>query len=336
MNASRTWVWVCVVVGLLAGTVSAVNIDLVTVGNAGNAGDSRYGGYGGVSYGYNIGKYEVTAGQYTEFLNRVAGVDAYGLYNASMSDTSFGSGIARSGGGTVGNLYTYSVASSFATRPVNYVSYWDACRFSNWLNNGQPTGPQNASTTEDGAYALNGYTGDDGRTIQRNASARWVVPSEDEWYKAAYHKNDGVTGNYFDYPTSSDTAPGRDMADASGNNANHYGGSGPWPIDSPYYTTVAGEFQLSDSPYGTFDQGGNVFEWNEEVVEEGDTWSSRGLRGGSFDGYGGLIASYRHNYFPTVEDDGVGFRVVEVPEPATAGLFLLGGLFVARCRRAHR
>jgi hypothetical protein len=164
---------------------------------------------------------------------------------------------------------------------VNYVSYWDSCRFANWLSNGQPTGAQGAGTTETGAYTLGGYNGDDGRTIQRNANWKWAVTSEDEWYKAAYHKNDGVTGNYFDYPTSSDTAPGRDMADVSGNNANYYTGSGPIPIDSPYYTTVAGEFQNSDSPYGTFDQGGNVWEWNEAVVYEGDTWSDRGVRGSS-------------------------------------------------------
>ena len=33
------------------------------------------------------------------------------------------------------------------------------------------------------------------------ADAKYWIPTENEWYKAAYHKNDGVTGNYFDYPT---------------------------------------------------------------------------------------------------------------------------------------
>jgi hypothetical protein len=47
-----------------------VDIAEVTVGNPGNAGDSRYGGYGGVSYTFEMGKYEITAGQYTEFLTR--------------------------------------------------------------------------------------------------------------------------------------------------------------------------------------------------------------------------------------------------------------------------
>ena len=171
--------------------------------------------------------------------------------------------------------------------------------------------------------------------VTREADWRWAIPSEDEWYKAAYHKNDGVTGNYFDYPTSSNTCPGRDMADASGNNANYNGD--PYPIDSPYYTTVAGEFENSDSPYGTFDQGGNVWEWNEAIMYS----SYRGLRGGSFfnvDGY--LHASargidYSYGSYPTLEDDDVGFRVSEVPEPLSAAVLLVGGVFLSR-RRARR
>jgi len=348
MNASRTWVSVFVVVGLLAGTASAVNIAAVPVGNAGNAGElsgAGAGGYGpdricgAVDYTYNIGKYEVTAGQYTEFLNKVGGVDTYGLYNAGMSSTSYGSGITRSG--TSGN-YTYSVASDYANRPVNWVSWGDSARFANWLTNGQPTGTltgnpaQDAWLTEDGSYYLNGATSDEAlMAVTRKANATWVIPSEDEWYKAAYHKNDGVTGNYFDYPTSSDTAPGRDMADVSGNNANYYTGSGPYPIDSGKYTTVVGEFQNSASPYGTFDQGGNVWEWNESVLYG----SYRGLRGGSFglnDFY--LRAAGRIDFrYPTIEGgdgiDGLGFRVAEVPEPCSALMVVVGAFGLASGRR---
>ncbi|HSW44680.1 MAG TPA: hypothetical protein VLM89_03815 [Phycisphaerae bacterium] len=105
-----------------------------------------------------------------------------------MSNTSSGSGIARSGGGTVGNPYIYSGASAFVNRPVNFVSYRDSCRFSNWLHSGQPTGAQGPGTTERGAYTLDGYNGSDGRTIHRNLGARWALPTEDEWYKAAYYK----------------------------------------------------------------------------------------------------------------------------------------------------
>ncbi|MBE3123527.1 MAG: SUMF1/EgtB/PvdO family nonheme iron enzyme, partial [Planctomycetes bacterium] len=220
------------------------SLEFVPVGNPGNAADTPKFGCGAVAYEYNIGKFEVTAAQYAAFLNAVAATDAYGLYNTQMDATAnpFGCNILRTGspGG-----YAYTVAPDYANRPVNYVSFWDAARFANWLHNGQPTGAQDAGTTERGAYTLDGYNADGGWTIQRAADAKYAVTSGDEWYKAAYHKNDGVTGNYWDYPTGSDTAPGRDMADASGNNANYYAGSGAYPIDSGKYTTVAGEFQNS-------------------------------------------------------------------------------------------
>jgi formylglycine-generating enzyme required for sulfatase activity len=313
---------------LLTATAQAVTIDLVTVGNPGNLPDARYAtpGYGAVGYAYNIGKYEVTAGQYTDFLNAVAGVDTYALYNTSMSRTDFGGGITRTGVGTAGSPYIYTVATDSVSRPINYVSYWDACRFANWLHNGQPVGLQASATTEDGAYTLNGYNGQDGREIARNPGATWFLPSEDEWYKAAYHKNDGPTGNYWDYPTKTTlgSPPGRDMTEAtnSGNNANvNVSWYGIVPIDGngTHYTTVAGQFQLSDSAYHTFDQGGNVWEWNETIVHQGwmgGNYAKRGLRGGSYGNLeNDLRASARNHGIPT--DEGAGFRVASVPEPAS-------------------
>ncbi len=228
MNASRASVLGCVLVGLLGGTALAVNIETVPVGNPGNAGelsgDDLYMGpkriCGAVAYAYDMGRFEITAGQYCEFLNAVAKTDTYGLYNRNMWSSSYGCKIQQSG---LSGSYTYSVAADWANRPVNWVSYWDACRFANWLHNGQPTGAQDAGTMETGAYTLNGYNGVDGRTIQRNVGWKWAVASEDEWHKAAYHKNDGVTGNYFDYPTSSDSVPSNQLLNPDpGNNANFY------------------------------------------------------------------------------------------------------------------
>jgi formylglycine-generating enzyme len=191
------------------------------------------------------------------------------------------------------------------------VSFWDSCRFANWLGNGQGEGD-----TETGAYTLT-TNGIANNTITRNAGATWAVASENEWYKAAYYKGGSANAGYWLYPTSSDTAPGRDMTDASGNNANYYNNGNL--IGSPYYRTEVGEFQNSDSPFGTFDQGGNVWEYNETIIGGG---ASRSLRGGSFGGsdYGGvtLQSAYRNYYtIPASEDAGLGFRVSQVPEPSS-------------------
>ncbi|UCC31516.1 MAG: SUMF1/EgtB/PvdO family nonheme iron enzyme [Phycisphaerales bacterium] len=315
---------------------AGVVIETVTVGSPGNAGEGSgwsYGGYGpdricgAVDYAYNIGKFEVAAAQYTEFLNAVADEDTYGLYYTSMADPFglFGCNIQRTG--TSPN-FSYSVAPDWADRPVNYVSWGDAARFCNWLHNGQPTGAQNLTTTEDGSYYLNGATSNpELMAVVREEDATWVIPSEDEWYKAAYHYNDGVTGNYYDYPTSSDSVPGyvNDSGNLSGtgtafteggtdpgNYATYDGDGGIDGIGSPYYRTEVGEWENSDSPYGTADQGGNVWEWNEAVPYV----SVRGARGGSFyhDVGGDLHAAGRDNYGPMSQAGWIGFRVAEVPE----------------------
>ena len=226
--------------------------------------------------------------------------------------------------GSSGN-YSYSVADNWANRPVNYVSFWDACRFANWLNNDQ----QGVGTTETGAYTLNGYNGYDGRTIRRNPGAKWALASDDEWYKAAYYKGGSPNAGYWDYPTRTNTAPGQDLNDVSGNNANYYGTT--YPIQSPYYTTVAGQFQNSASPYGTFDQGGNVYEWDEAIVPQ--TNGYRVWRGGAFIfEVDSLAASQFTAFLPTQEDQYTGFRVVYIPEPTTLGLMALASLGMLRKR----
>jgi sulfatase modifying factor 1 len=288
--------------------VQAITIETVAIGDPGNTADTQVmtndgtTGYGSVGYEYNIGKYEVTAGQYTEFLNAVANVsDAYGLYNTSMWSNTSGCQIQQT---NTSGVFSYSVASDYANRPVNYVSYWDSCRFANWLNNGKGSG-----STENGAYTLDGYTGNDGRDIGRNAEATWAVTSEDEWYKAAYYMGGGAYSLY---------ANGTSVAPVAGTDTNYN-----LAIGHPWDGTINGVLEQN----GTKDMTGNIFEWNEAIPVISLNYACRGLRGGSF-GYSDstLPSKNRDDGYPSYESLWVGFRVVQVvPEPSSI-IALLGGL----------
>ena len=168
---------------------------------------------------------------------------------------------------------------------------------------------------------------------RRTASAIFFIPSEDEWYKAAYHMNDGVTGNYWVYPTASNTTPINTLPDP-GNHANYYDNG--HAIGSPYYRSEAGAFNNSSSPYGTFDQGGNVVEWND--TRYSNILGTRGRRGGSFyDSSSNMRSSSRGASSPLNEFFYVGFRVasIAVPEPST--MFLVPIAFATlSVRRRHR
>jgi formylglycine-generating enzyme required for sulfatase activity len=250
-------------------------------------------------------------------------------------------GISRSG---ASGSYSYTPIGS-PQHPVTFVNWGDAARFANWLKNGQPTGLQTAGTTEDGSYTLNGATSEAALlAITRNAGATWVIPSESEWYKAAYHQNDGVTNNYWTYPTESNSVPVSEPPAGGANSANFRDGTtgfavtGSTSYDSNQnYLTDVGAYASSSSPYGTFDQAGNAWEWNEALISDSNF---RGIRAGSwFDGafsLGSFSQGYEH---ANGEYSTVGFRVALVPEPSTlvlATLGLLGTLFGRRGRRAKR
>lgn len=283
-----------------------VSIDYVTVGNAGNAADPSTG-LGAVGYEYQIGKYEVTNAQYAEFLNAKAATDTYSLYNPNSAFVNLG--INRSGSS---GSYSYSVTTGMENRPVALVSWFDAARFTNWLANGQGAGD-----TETGSYTLNGAMSG---TILKNFGATVYIPSENEWYKAAYYN--GFTSSYSLYPNGQNT-----ITTADANFAQVIGSS-----------TDVGSYSGDPSMYGTFDQGGNAAEWNDTVFNG----SLRGMRGGSWsnhpnDDYLASTPTHTTPGSPSVEGSAVGFRVASVatiPETSTALLGVLGLLsFLRRKRR---
>ena len=305
----------------LCHTVRGVTIDWVVVGDAGNAADTAGAPnpVGAVGYDYRIGRYEVTTGQYVEFLNAVAAADPYGLYTPAMATNSNVAGILQSG---VPSAFTYSVIGS-PLRPISYVSWFDAARFANWLHNGQGSGG-----TETGAYTLNGATG--GSPPARNPGAQVFIPSESEWYKAAYYKGGNTSAGYWTYATRSDTAPGNEIGGGA-NEANYFAEqyavtqSANFSASQNYLTDV-GAFPASGSGYGTLDQNGNLNEWNDLDATGG---ALRGVRGGDWDdSTDALASSSRFLNDPTDELPGLGFRLaspVPVPEPGAGSLLTVAG-----------
>jgi formylglycine-generating enzyme required for sulfatase activity len=281
----------------------AITMAWSPVGNPGNAADPATGSlYGAVPYNFSIGTYDVTAGQYVDFLNAKdpGGANALGLYNVNMSNATYG-GISFNNGNSPGSMY--SVIPGRELHPANFTSWIDAVRFADWLNNGA----QANSDTESGAYYLEGGTPlpSNAGSIARQPNARIFIPNDSEWYKAAYY--DPSTGLYNEYSTSSSTPPTASGPTATPNSVNYNNAVGN--------LTDVGAYTTTTSPFGPFDMAGNVWQWMESY----DVGTGlRNLRGGSFSS----IVSDDFASFARLEDlpmnAGIaiaGFRVATVPEP---------------------
>jgi hypothetical protein len=263
-------------------------IDFVSIGNTSNAADTTT--YGAVPYEYRASTYEISQ-------NAITKATASGMANVTA-------------GAWTGN------------QPAATISWYEAAAFVNFLNTNSGKTAAYALTFSSGSWSMalqdptNAWTAG-GTNLYRNKNAFYFLPSENEWYKAAYYNPAG--SNYFFYPTASSSVP---TAVASGTNAG-----------SAVYNGVAVEPALVNSagglsPYGTMGQGGNVWEWNESAYDGANSSSSesRAIRGGRWgDSEGFLRSSYRNvGLVPTFENLNVGFRVASVPEPSTAVLVLLG------------
>ncbi len=285
MKARVLIVFVCMmaVVNVASAVIiRGIDIDFVTIGNPGNAADTGgTPGCGAVSYNYRIGKYEVTNAQWNAF-TAIAGVPA----------------------GSPASAYDQSSSYFGTQQPTDYVSWYEAAQFCNYLTSGQKYS---------GAYQFDqsgNFLGIDRVSSISTYGTTYVIPTEDEWYKAAYYKPNG--SGYSLYANGTNNPP------VAGVNSNYaYGLS--WNVGS-------GTMEQN----GTFDMMGNVLEWHENPVYG----SVYGFLGGSTNDYlNTLSSSFRsYNGGPNSEEVNLGFRVASIPEPAT---LLLLGLGAVMLRKRH-
>ena len=157
-----------------------------------------------------------------------------------------------------------------------------------------------------------------------NGGSKWFIPTENEWYKAAYY--DSVAEHYWNYATGTNSRPTSAPPGGTPNTANYHDSSAGFAVTgstnydpNQNYLTDVGAYTASPSPYGTFDQSGLVSEWNEAII--GNILGEfRDLRGGSWIHYEFFVPATGRDFIqrPTVGDDSLGFRVANVPEPSTA------------------
>jgi formylglycine-generating enzyme required for sulfatase activity len=267
---------------------TTITMDFVNIGSAGNLADNT--GYGSVGYSFRIGTYEVSVAQWLP-VNTAA---------------------------VIGDTGTWA-----GSQPVADISWNNAAMYCNWLTSGSAytgyytiTGSGDTAVASTNALSHAAYAAANGTT--------YFLPTEDEWYKAAYYS---ATGVYYDYPTGSDTAPTATAGSTTAGQAVYGGQAAPANIDN------SGGL----SPFLTMGQGGNVFEWNETLIG-----SNRGRRGGEFVISAAYMrAGFRTSNDPAFEFSSIGFRVASitgvVPEPGSLGLLVLGlaGMTMRRKRAAR-
>ena len=283
-----------------ADTIRGISMDFVTIGNAGNPVDTRAEanpyGCGAVGYNYRIGKYEVTNNQ----------------WNAFTAAT----------GAPSGNDGGYSASASYtnAQQPTQNVSWYEAAQFCNYLTSGNKS---------QGVYQFSGNNTNPGSFLGINRTEAqatygtiYFIPTEDEWYKAAYYKPDGSGYSLY--------ANGTNIAPIAGVQSNYYNGS--YIIGSPWNVGTGTREQN-----GTFDMMGNVWEWNETICGYGgyENFPFYGIRGNCFVEYSngdGLKSSDRGWVTRDTEYYILDFRVASVPEPATLLLLGLGAAMLRKMK----
>ena len=289
---SLTLAAACVSSSALADSIThggtTIDMDFVDIGFAGNAADTS--GYGSVGYEFRIGQYEVTSDQWTSVLAADPDVGDAGVFAGSQ--------------------------------PTGAASWLEAARFCNWLTTGDAhLGPYQFTSITSPPTLI----GVDRAGAMATFGTIYVLPTEDEWYKAAYFKADG--SGYTQYPTG-DSAP---TAGIGGENYDDQIGI-PW--------VVGGGTTPSIENNGTYDMGGNINEWIESAADGvlDDINENRVARGGAFEDPGFFLTSaYRDNWNISYAPDTFGFRVASltIPEPSSAALIgmVACGFLTTRRRR---
>jgi formylglycine-generating enzyme required for sulfatase activity len=308
-----------------SGTYRGILLDFALVEGVDTSNDGT--GFGRVTYDYYIGKYEITQGQWTDFLNAVAtdknaSQDIQNLYNNNMDDSGY-SGITRDDSGS---SYTYFVDQNYARRPVVWVSVLDAKRFCNWLTSGN---------TESGIYNMGVGNENALRDGSALALGGFAMPDENEWYKAAYYNpaidgyhNFSTTGSGQTHDDNMDPAYANyyNMGETYYNNYSQNGGRGE------YFLNEVEFFDRYKSAYGVVDMTGNV--WERIDSEKSFGSGNRVIRGGSYGSHPWEIESSntresRKTVSLEDEHSEQGFRIVSlvpIPEPAEMGV--IGGTLV--------
>ena len=302
------------------GTLSnEFTIDFVDIGNPGNAPDTTGAPspVGSVGYAYKIGEYEISR----DMIAKASAAGALGLTLADM------------------NLF----GGNIVTHPATGINWNEAARFVNWLNTSRGYQAAYKFATQPGAggYDANDYiipwtsgdVGYDPNNLYRNSNAQYVLPSENEWYKAAYYSGNGSV--YYDYATQQDfAAPPQPVASGTASGTAVFG----YVISNgPANVTEAGAL----SAYGTMGQSGNVSEWNESAFDgfNNSPYEGRTHRGGDWrSDLEPLRSLTRDLDDPTNSSIVIGFRVASVPEPSAIVSIWLGLVVLAsrRSRKPHR
>ena len=313
-------------------TSAQVVFNWVTIGDTGNTADTLVmtkcpstfctgdgtTGYGSVNYEYEIAAEHVTASQYTEFLNSADpnGTNALNLFDSRM-DTFFhpvsflpvpaytGS-IDFDNSAAAGSKYSAKVGQE--NFPATWVSWVSAARFVNWLSNGQGTGD-----TESGVY--NNLPVNTTDPIPARAiGAEIFLPTDDEFYKAAYYNPtlNGGSGGYTEYGVGN-TAPVVEGPAGGATSANYaqtdgvdgHNGDTYWQNagglfdDSLTYGTAVGAYTSATSHYGLYDVDGNAHQWLEATrPNQFGAGDLPVFRGGSWwHGSDGSGAAFRNTQF---------------------------------------